>query len=108
MQSLQKFNRALLCAIVASLKTDVRLVAKRTCYTLNLHATFLATPLQHKLQRRLHPVIPAVELDSTLCNDCRDSLKPLQVTGFLKWVFPMLCDKFKKSCIVNRSLSILF
>ena len=41
----------------------------------DLPATFLATPLQHKLQRKLHRVTLAVELDSTSYNDCRDSFE---------------------------------
>ena len=36
-------------------------------------------PFQHKLHRTLQHVTLTLELGSTFCNDCRDSLKPLQV-----------------------------
>ena len=38
----------------------------------NLLATCLATPLPNELQRRLHRVTLAIELDSTSCNEFRD------------------------------------
>ena len=39
-----------------------------------LAATCLATPLQHKLRRKLHRVTLFVQHSSTFCNDCRDLL----------------------------------
>ena len=53
--------RALLCAIIASLK-KLRRWHITHC---NLSATLLATPLRDKLQRKLHRVTLPVELDST-------------------------------------------
>ena len=47
----------------------------------NQPGTSLATPLQYKLQRKLHRLTLAVELSSTFCNDCRDFLKLLQVAA---------------------------
>ena len=39
----------------------------------NVSATCLATPSQHKLQRKFHRVTQAVELGSTFFKDCRNS-----------------------------------
>ena len=77
-----RYKRALLRAIVASpkklrdkLRNKLQRGHVRRC---NLPATCLATPLQDKLQIKLHCETLALELSSTFCNDCRDSLKPLK------------------------------
>ena len=56
-----------------------RQVAKRARYTLQPTCNFLKTPLQRKLQRKLHLVTLAVELDYASCNDCRYFSKSLKV-----------------------------
>ena len=61
----------------------------------NLPAAFLATPLQHKLQRKLHLLTLAVKLDSTSCNDCRNFLEPLQVAA-------QDCNVYYVSCNLQR------
>ena len=63
-------------------KKVAKQAAKEGIFTLcNLPASFLATPLQHKLQRKLQHATIAVGLDSTSCNDFRDFLKALQVAA---------------------------
>ena len=50
---------------------EVRLQRRHVTHC-KLPTTCLATPLQHKSQRKLHRVTLAVELSSTFCNACRD------------------------------------
>ena len=77
----RRYNGALLCAIVASLKKSRDKLERGNVTRCKLPATFLATPLQHKLKRKLHCGTLAMELNSTFCNDCKDFLKPLQVAA---------------------------
>ena len=78
MQSLQEVGPSFTLCNRCKPKKVARQVANEGM----LHvANGLATPMQHKLQIKLHRLTLAVELGSTFCNDCRDFLKQLQVAA---------------------------
>ena len=76
-QSMQFLQESLLCAIVASLKKLHDKLQRR-------HVTRWKLVSQCHFNtscKTLYRIVPAVELDSTFCKDCRDFLKPLQVAA---------------------------
>ena len=70
MQSLQKVKTGFTLCNRRKPTKVAKQIANRASYMLNLSATYLTTPLQHKLQRKLHRLTLAVESTANTCKNC--------------------------------------